>query len=145
MLHNYEWTPPSYTDSPTLFFNVTEVRLALQILNIIYIETEEYPYDEGLIGLTLSHELTLDHVNHIPEDRIQPSLVGNIYLPRKETGEPELYSIMLDGHHSALRCINEKRVVRYQLVPPIVMQAMAYKSFEDMVNSPVVVLEGAKR
>lgn len=140
VLHHYEWNPPDFTDSPTLLFNVAAIRLALQAFPE-NIASEGPPYSDGLMGITIAHDITYEHIRHIPLDKIQPSLIGYMALPTKVTGEIKEYTIMLDGHHSAARCMAENLPVRLEIVPAWLMHAMANRSMDEMMSVPLLVLE----
>lgn len=140
-LRSYEWTPPDFIDAPNLFFNVGEIRLFLSSLGICNIVEEVYPYSEGLFGISRAHEITEKHIDHIPVDKIRPSLIGDLVLPNRITGYMELCTLMLDGHHSALQCIKENRPVRIEIVPDWIMHRLFYKSWDEMMSSPLVILE----
>lgn len=140
LLHHYQYAPNSVYDSPELFFNVAEARLLAS--PVVY--REDFPYSEGFVELVSSHEFAPNHWLHIPDDSIRPSLVGCVELKRKD-GVVEPVTLMLDGHHSAVRRIIKGEPVALQYVPTEVMNQIVKHSLEELKNSRVLVLEGAVR
>lgn len=139
ILHHYEWGNKDNTYH--LFFNVAEIRLAMMPLEIDDVREEPYPYQAGFEKLVNSHEITHDHIAHIPPDRIRPSLIGNMSLINPISGESELHTIMLDGHHSALRMMGEKGTVLLEIIPTELMESLTYKTFEELRAADPLVLE----
>jgi hypothetical protein len=135
MLHHYEYTPSDAYDSPVLFFNVAEARLYAQP-----VEYEDFPYSEGFIQLATAHEFIPEHMHHIPEDKIRPSLVGHIEM-KKKSGGTELCTLMLDGHHSAAIRMMRSQTVELQFVPTAIMNTLAKHSIEELMNQSLIVLE----
>lgn len=143
VMHHYEWTPPDFSVERSMFFNVEEIRFKIRTASCSEIITEQPPYFEDLISLIKAHEMVPEHEYHILREFIKPSLVGNVSFTNRITGAKELSTLMLDGHHSALRCMKEGWPVQMEIVPVEIMNFCKYNSHEEMMNSPVVVLRKA--
>lgn len=137
VLHSYEWHHDEL--NLTLWWNITEVRLLLG--NKAEKHIEHFPYQEGFIELVQAHEISPEHIAHIPADKIRPSLIGDLWLPNKDTGECERYTVMLDGHHSAMSRIMQNQTVELDRIPDALMLVTAAMSQEDLMNRDLIVLE----
>lgn len=137
VLHSYEWHQDEL--NITLWWNVTEVRLLLG--NKAERHIYQFPYQEGFVDLVHAHEVFSNHIAHIPADKICASLVGDLWLPNKLTGAPERYTLMLDGHHSALSRIQQRLPVELEIIPDGLMFATAAMSQEELMDREALVLE----
>lgn len=120
-----------------MYFNVTEVRMRLSSAEIVI---EKPPYSEGfLINMSL-HEYVPGHVDHIPDDKIRPTLCGNVSV--KQTGGIwQIATLILDGHHSAQKLILQRKPVVLQIVPSEVMDKLLRHSVEELMNQELIVME----
>lgn len=145
VLHSYEWNPPAWSGiTSTIFWNVAEIRLRL-LSSPGEKVVERFPYHPGFVELTCAHDLVIDHTPHIPDDKIRPSLAGNLILKDLNTGRFEPCTIMLDGHHSAFARICHMREVEIELVPTEVLMDLARRSRRDLLGPEMAVLEGRHR
>lgn len=137
VLHSYEWHHDEL--NLTLWWNVTEVRPLLGDNPEKHIE--QFPYQQGFIELVQAHEIFTEHIAHIPPDKIRPSLIGDLWLPNKVTGERERYTLMLDGHHSAMSRIMQSQSVELDRIPDELMLLTSAMSHEELMNRNLLVLE----
>jgi hypothetical protein len=127
----YEWYLEQYDQ--TIFWNVTEVRRRLAERGSSLRASVAAPYPEQFIGMVNAHDVRSEHITHIPIESIQPSLVANLTIPNKITGESEIFSVMLDGHHSALSCISRGVPVEVEVVPSELLIEMMRADLPSML------------
>lgn len=138
MLHYYDFTPlPDQFEGGQMFFNVTEVRMHL---NSAVIEIERPPYTEGFLNTISLHEYVPGHVEHIPDDKIRPTLCASISV-KKTGGLWQIMTLVLDGHHSAMKLIGQRKPVVLHVVPHEVMDKLVRHSLDELMNQEVVVLQ----
>lgn len=141
VLHKYEFTPNleevEYPDHP-LFFNVAEIRLLAAQFPIEYIEP---PYDPGFLNVLNWHEYIPGHVDHIPPESIRPSLCCQIELKPREGPLFLITNLIVDGHHSAQRRIQQGLPVALQILPYELTKPLIRHSDEELLSQKVMVLE----
>ncbi len=138
-LHHYEFSPNAEVfelPAGSIFFNVAEVRLYAP-QEVSY---EGLPYSEEFLNVLGWHEYVPGHIAHIPPEKIRPSLCGSIEFKRKG-GLWQIVTLILDGHHSAQRRIQQGLPVALQVVPYQVMAKLQRSSLEELMSQKVMVLE----
>lgn len=140
-LHKYEFAPNSeeveFPDH-TLYFNVAEIRLSAAPFRVVYMEP---PYDEAFLNVLNWHEYVPGHIDHIPPESIRPSLCCQIELKPKYNPLFLITNLIVDGHHSAKRRIQQGLPVALQILPFELTKSLIRHSEDELMNQKVMVLE----
>lgn len=141
VLHKYEFSPNAKEiefPNQTLYFNVGEIRLWAASFPIVYMEP---PYDEGFLNVLNWHEYVPGHVDHIPPESIRPSLCCQIEMKRKASPIFIITNLIVDGHHSAQRRVQQGLPVALQILPHELTKPLIRYSEEELMSQDVMIFE----
>lgn len=119
-VYSYEPHESYLSPWPTIYFNC---RVGYQIARESGRPVQFMPRHEPEIeNFVRAHNIVEEHIDHVPLD--EPVLSGYLVLPTKPYGELGLITILLDGHHRALRHFKEGRDCPTYMLEPTEMSAI---------------------